>query len=64
MKFEYNATVISNIMVTLDIMVLRVNTDTSRAEFESRQYTVLGLYNYTKHSRKAPALCMLKNSKC
>jgi ferredoxin/flavodoxin---NADP+ reductase len=44
MALEYNATVISKIMVTPDIMVLRVNTDTSRAEFESGQYTVLGLY--------------------
>jgi len=44
MDKKYNATVVGKIMVTPDIMILRVNTDTPRAEFESGQYTVVGLY--------------------
>ncbi len=51
METKYNATVIGKIMITPDIMVLRVNTDTPRAEFESGQYTVIGLYG--RESRSA-----------
>ncbi len=44
MDNKYNATVVGKIMITPDIMILRVNTDTPRSEFESGQYTVIGLY--------------------
>ncbi|MBT3323146.1 MAG: ferredoxin--NADP reductase [Anaerolineae bacterium] len=50
MDSKYNATVIGKIMITPDIMVLRVNTDTPRAEFESGQYTVIGLYGHEARS--------------
>lgn len=44
MTSKYNATVVGKLMVTPDIMILRVNTDAPRDSFESGQYTVLGLY--------------------
>lgn len=44
MESKYNATVIGKIMLTPEIMTLRVSMDTPRAEFESGQYTVIGLY--------------------
>lgn len=44
MTSKYNATVVGKLMVTPDIMILRVNTDTPRDPFTSGQYTVLGLY--------------------
>ena len=50
MESKYNATVVGKIMITPDIMVLRVNTDTQRAEFESGQYTVIGLYGSERRS--------------
>ena len=50
MDSKYNATVIGKIMITPDIMVLRINTDTPRAEFESGQYTVIGLYGHESRS--------------
>ena len=50
MNSKYNATVIGKIMITPDIMVLRVNTDTPRAEFASGQYTVVGLYGHENRS--------------
>ncbi len=50
MDSKYNATVIGKIMITPDIMVLRVSTDTTRTEFESGQYTVVGLYGHESRS--------------
>ena len=50
MESKYNATVIGKIMITPDIMILRVNTDIQRDEFESGQYTVLGLYGQEARS--------------
>ncbi|HIE24508.1 MAG TPA: ferredoxin--NADP reductase [Anaerolineales bacterium] len=44
MVSKYNATVIGKIMITPDIMILRVSTNEPRSKFESGQYTVLGLY--------------------
>ncbi len=61
METKYNATVIGKIMITPDIMVLRVNTDTPRAEFESGQYTVIGLYG--RESRSANSEEEYKESK-
>ena len=55
MESKYNATVIGKIMITPDIMVLRVNTDTQRAEFESGQYTVIGLYGSERRSPNSEA---------
>ncbi len=55
MESKYNATVIGKIMITPDIMVLRVNTDKQRAEFESGQYTVLGLYGREARSVNSEA---------
>jgi len=50
MESKYNAIVVGKIMVTPDIMILRVNTDTRRDDFESGQYTVLGLYGSEERS--------------
>ena len=61
MELKYNATVIGKIMITPDIMILRVNTDTSRVEFESGQYTVIGLYG--SESRSENSEDEFKNSK-
>ena len=41
---KYNATVVGKILLTPDIMTLRVDTDEPRDEFSSGQYTLLGLY--------------------
>ncbi len=41
---KYNATVVGKILLTPDIMTLRVDTDEPRNEFKAGQYTVLGLY--------------------
>ncbi len=40
---KYNATVIGKILVTPDLMILRVRTDEPRADFMAGQYTVAGL---------------------
>ena len=40
---QYNATVIGKILVTPDLMILRVRTDEPRDHFEAGQYTVVGL---------------------
>ncbi len=61
MDSKYNATVIGKIMITPDIMILRVNTDTPRNEFESGQYTVIGLYGH--ESRSANSEAEFKESK-
>ena len=41
---KYNATVVSKILHTPDIMTLRIDTDEQRKEFSAGQYTLLGLY--------------------
>jgi ferredoxin--NADP+ reductase len=41
---KYNATVIGKILVTPDLMILRVKTDEARDDFDAGQYTVIGLY--------------------
>lgn len=43
---KYNATVVSKIHLTPDLMILRVDTDEPREDFEVGQYTVIGLYGY------------------
>lgn len=40
---EYNATVTGKILITPDLMILRVRTDESRSEFVAGQYTTIGL---------------------
>ncbi len=52
---KYNASVIAKIMVTPDLMILRVDTDEPRTEFESGQYTVLGLYGHEARSENSEA---------
>ncbi|MGB9702337.1 MAG: ferredoxin--NADP reductase [Candidatus Kapaibacteriota bacterium] len=39
----YNATVIGKILLTPDLMILRLKTDTPRDEFKAGQYTTIGL---------------------
>ena len=46
----YNATVIGKVMITPDIMILTINADEARAEFEAGQNMLLGLYGYEKRS--------------
>lgn len=41
---EYNATVVGKMLVTPDLMILRIRTDEPRENFKAGQYTVLGLY--------------------
>ncbi len=47
---RYNATVIGKILVTPDLMILRVKTDEPRTGFKAGQYTVLGLYGSEQRS--------------
>lgn len=47
---KYNATVVGKIQITPDLVVLRVDTDEPRDEFEAGQYTVIGLYGYEARS--------------
>ena len=47
---QYNATVVSKILVTPDLMILRVRTDEPRADFKAGQYTVLGRYGFEPRS--------------
>lgn len=42
-KLAYNATVVGKIMITPDLMILRVCTDTPRAKFVSGQFTNIGV---------------------
>ena len=46
----YNATVISKIMITPDLMILQLDTDEPREDFDAGQYIVLGLYGFEKRS--------------
>lgn len=47
---QYNATVIGKILVTPDLMILRVRTDEPRDDFEAGQYTVVGLFGHESRS--------------
>lgn len=49
-KSVYNATVTGKILLTPDLMVLRVKTNESRAQFKAGQYTTIGLNAYEKRS--------------
>ena len=49
-KSKYNATVVGKILLTPDIMTLRVDTDEPRKEFSAGQYTILGLYGSEERS--------------
>ncbi len=52
-KKDYNATVMGKILLTPDLMILRVKTDESRDKFESGQYTILGLYGSEPRSQNS-----------
>jgi ferredoxin--NADP+ reductase len=41
---KYNSTVVAKILLTPDIMTLRVDTDEPRDQFSAGQYTLLGLF--------------------
>ena len=47
---QYNATVIGKILLTPDLMVLRLKTDEPRNEFLAGQYTSIGLYSNEQRS--------------
>lgn len=47
---KYNASVVGKILVTPDLMTLRVRTDEPRDDFKAGQYTVLGLYGFEARS--------------
>jgi len=46
----YNAAVGGKVMVTPDIMIITIDTDEPRKEFEAGQHTLLGLYGFEKRS--------------
>lgn len=46
----YNATVVGKILLTPDLMILRVKTDTPRHKFEAGQYTTIGVLASEKRS--------------
>ena len=52
---KYNATVVGKILLTPDIMTLRVNTDEPREQFSAGQYTLLGLYGSEDRSPNSTA---------
>jgi ferredoxin/flavodoxin---NADP+ reductase len=47
---EYNSTVTGKIMITPDLMILRVKTDTPRIKFAAGQYTTIGLLGSEQRS--------------
>ena len=47
---KYNATVVGKILLTPDIMTLRIDTDEPRDQFSAGQYTLLGLYGSEERS--------------
>ncbi|MCX6154263.1 MAG: ferredoxin--NADP reductase [Candidatus Kapabacteria bacterium] len=51
----YNATVIGKILITPDLMVLRVKTDEPRTEFRSGQFTAIGLLSTEPRSDNSVA---------
>ncbi len=46
----YNSTVIGKILLTPDLLVLRLRTDEPRKEFKAGQYTQIGLMSYEQRS--------------
>ncbi|NTW84051.1 MAG: ferredoxin--NADP reductase [Chlorobiaceae bacterium] len=50
---KYNATVSEKIMVSPDLMILHVEADEPRSEFEAGQYLLLGLYGHESRSSNA-----------
>jgi len=54
-NLHYNATVIGKILVTPDLMILRVRTDEPRDDFQAGQYTVVGLLGDTPRSLNSAA---------
>lgn len=55
----YNATVVGKILVTPDLMILRVQTDDDRNEFKAGQYTTIGLQ--AKEPRSANSIQPMEN---
>jgi ferredoxin/flavodoxin---NADP+ reductase len=47
---SYNSTVIGKILITPDLMILRIRTDDPRKNFAPGQFTSLGLFGYEKRS--------------
>ncbi len=52
---KYNASVIGKILITPDLMILRVDTDEPRQHFDAGQYTILGLYGSEPRSVNSEA---------
>ncbi|MCJ7733160.1 MAG: ferredoxin--NADP reductase [Anaerolineales bacterium] len=50
---KYNATVVGKILLTPEIMTLRVNTDEPRDKFSAGQYTLVGLYGFEGRSENS-----------
>jgi ferredoxin--NADP+ reductase len=50
---KYNATVVGKIMLTPDLMVLRLKTDEPRNEFKAGQYTTIGLFASESRSQNS-----------
>lgn len=58
----YNATVIGKILLTPDLMILRIKTDTPRDEFIAGQYTTIGLLSgETRSSNSVMPIEQLKD---
>jgi ferredoxin/flavodoxin---NADP+ reductase len=49
-RSKYNATVTEKILVTPDLMTLRIEADDSREEFDAGQHLLLGLYGIEQRS--------------
>jgi len=49
-RAHYNAKVTGKIMITPDLMILHLETDEPREDFEAGQFIVLGLYGFEKRS--------------
>ena len=52
-KSPYNATVTGKIMLTPDLMILRIRTDEPRIEFEAGQYTSIGVLGHETRSENS-----------
>ena len=52
-KSPYNATVTGKIMLTPDLMILRIRTDEPRIEFEAGQYTTIGVLGHESRSENS-----------
>ena len=47
---QYNATVVSKVLISPDHMMIKIDPDEARNEFEAGQHTQLGLYGFEKRS--------------